>query len=218
VAGVTNTKTLLGDPGGPESYASAAQAAAAWFVVNSGGTGKALVANVQGLTILATYADAFVAEVKALCPACSAKIVAVPIASALGGQEPSVVVSALRSNPSYKYLFFDDGNFGIGINSALSAAGLSDVKIGGGDFQPQEAAALKVGTQSVWTGENLLDIGYTVVDVALRYVEEMPITQDSNPQPIELMTKANIGTATGFAQPANALRQWETLWHVPITG
>jgi len=218
VAGVTNTKTLLGDPGGPESYASAARAAAAWFVVDSGGTGKALVANVQGLTILAMYADAFVAEVETLCPACSAKIVPVPIASALGGQEPSVVVSALRSNPSYKYLFFDDGDFGIGINSALSAAGLSDVKIGGGDFQPQEAAALKAGTQSVWTGENLLDIGYTVVDVALRYVEGMPITQDSNPQPTELMTQSNIGSVTDFAQPVNALHEWETLWHVPTSG
>jgi ribose transport system substrate-binding protein len=214
-SGVTNTKTLLGDPGGPASYQSAAQAAAAWFVVNSGGTGKAIVANVQGLTILATYANAFVAEVKTLCPGCSAKIVPVPIASAEGGQEPGIVVAALRSNPGYKYLFFDDGDFGIGINSALSSAGLSGIKIGGGDFQPQEAAALQADTQSVWTGENLLDIGYTVVDLALRYVEGMTITQDSKPQPVELMTNSNIGSATEFAQPANALQLWETLWHVP---
>jgi ribose transport system substrate-binding protein len=213
-AGVTVTKTLLGDPGGPESYTASAQAAAAWFVVNSGGTGKALVATVSGLTILGVYANAFVDEVKTLCPSCSAKIVPVPVASAVGGQEPSLVVAALRSNPGYKYLFFDDGDFGIGVNSALSSAGISGIKIGGGDFQPQEAAALKVGTQSVWTGENLLDIGYTVVDVALRYVEGMPITQDSNPQPVELMTQSNIGTATDFRQPTDALQQWETLWHV----
>jgi ribose transport system substrate-binding protein len=214
-AGVTLTKTLLGVPGGPQSYVAAAQAAAAWFVVNSGGTGKALVATVSGLTILTVYANAFVAEVHSLCPtSCAAKTVPVPIASAVGGEEPGVVVAALRSNPDYKYLFFDDGDFGIGINSALASAGITGVKIGGEDFQAQEAAALKAGTQSVWTGENLLDIGYTVVDVALRYVEGMPITEDSSPQPIELMTQANIGEQTAFNQPANALRQWETLWHV----
>jgi ribose transport system substrate-binding protein len=217
-ADVTVTKTLLGDPGGPSSYAASAQAAAAWFVVNSGGTGKALVATVSGLTILGVYADAFVAEVKTLCPSCSAKIVPVPVSAAVGGQEPGLVVAALRSNPGYKYLFFDDGDFGIGINSALSSAGISGIKIGGGDFQPQEAAALKAGTQSVWTGENLTDIGYTVVDVALRYVEGMPITEDSNPQPVELMTQTNIGDATDFQQPADALQQWETLWHVPAGG
>jgi ribose transport system substrate-binding protein len=214
-AGVTVTKTLLGDPGGPESYTASAQAAAAWFVADSGGTGKALVATVSGITILGVYASAFAAEVKTLCPSsCSAKIVPVPVASAVGGQEPGLVVAALRSNPEYKYLFFDDGDFGIGINSALSSAGITGVKIGGGDFQPQEAAALKAGTQSMWTGENLVDIGYTAVDVALRYVEGMPITQDSNPQPVELMTQSNIGNATDFQQPANALQQWETLWHV----
>jgi hypothetical protein len=42
----------------------------------------------------------------------------------------------------------------------------------------------------------------------------MPITQDSSPQPVELMTKSNIGGATDFAEPANALQLWETLWHV----
>jgi ribose transport system substrate-binding protein len=142
------------------------------------------------------------------------KVLAVPIASALGGQEPGIVVSALRSNPSYKYVFYDDGDFGIGINSALSAAGLTGVKIGGGDFQPEQAKALAAGTQSVWTGENLTDIGYTGVDVALRFVEGMSIAEDNNAQPTQLLTKQTIGDQTDFEQPADALDQWKKLWQV----
>jgi ribose transport system substrate-binding protein len=211
---VTLTKTIIGDPGGDKSYTTFAQAAAARFVVDSKGKGKALVANVQGITILKTYADAFVAEVKALCAACSAKIVPIPIASALGGQEQSLVVSALRSNSGYKYVFYDDGDFAIGINAALSAAGLSDIKVGGSDFQPEQAKALSAGVQAVWTGENLLDIGYTAVDVALRWVEGMPTDEDSNPQPTQLVTKDNVGSMTDFQQPADALDQWKKLWGV----
>lgn len=213
-SGVTLTKTIIGDPGGDSTYHNYAKLAAAWFVVASQGKGKALLANVQGITILKTYADAFVSEVNQLCSSCSVKVVPVPIASALGGQEQSLVVSALRSNPGYTYVFYDDGDFAIGINSALSAAGMTGIKIGGSDFQPQEAQALRAGTQSVWTGENLLDIGYTVVDVALRWVEGMSTTEDANPQPTQLLTKSNIGNMTDYQQPTNALDQWKKLWGV----
>jgi ribose transport system substrate-binding protein len=213
-SGVTLTKTIVGDPAGDPTYQNYAKVAAAWFVADSGGKGKALVANVQGLSILKTYADAFVAEVKQLCPGCSAKIVPVPIASALGGQEQPLIVSSLRSNPTYKYVFYDDGDFAIGINSALSAAGLTGIKIGGSDFQPEQAKALAAGTQSAWTGENLINIGYTSVDVALRWVEGMPVTEDSQPQPTQLMTKDTIGGLTDFQQPTDALDRWKKLWQV----
>jgi ribose transport system substrate-binding protein len=213
-SGVTLTKTTIGDPGGDPTYLNYAKLAAAWFVVDSQGKGKALVANVQGITILKTYANAFVSEVQTLCPTCAAKIVPIPIASALGGGEQALVVSALRSNPSYKYVFYDDGDFAIGINSALSAAGLTGIKIGGSDFQPEQAKALAAGTQSVWTGENLINIGYSVVDIALRWVEGMPMTEAANPQPTQLLTKDNIGSQTIYEQPAGALDQWKKLWQV----
>ncbi len=213
-SGVTLTKTIIGDPAGDPTYQNYAKVAAAWFVVDSGGKGKALVANVQGITILKTYANAFVSEVKQLCPGCSAKIVPVPIASALGGQEQPLVVSSLRSNPSYKYVFYDDGDFAIGINSALSAAGLTGIKVGGSDFQPEQAKALSSGTQAAWTGENLVNTGYTAVDVALRWVEGMPTTEDANPQPTQLLTKDKIGGLVDFQQPGDALSQWKKLWQV----
>ena len=216
-ASVTNGETFQGNAGGPESYKAAAQAVAAWFVADSKGKGNVVVANVQGVTILKTWTDAFTDQVKALCPACGVKVVPIPIAQAQAGGEPSLVVSSLRQNPSYKYVMFDDGNFSSGINSALSAAGLTDVKVGGSDFQPEQAEALRTGKQSVWTGECLLCIGYTNVDLALRWLEKSSIAEDSNPQPTQLLTKANIGTQNSFLQPADALAQYEKLWQVATT-
>lgn len=210
----TNDPYVLGNAGGPASYAAAAKAVAAWFVADSEGTGRAVVADVPALTVLADWTASFKSEVATLCSACSVQVLTVSLSSAEDGQEASEAVSTLRRNPSYKYLFFDDGDFGIGINAALSSAGLSDIKIGGSDFQPQEATALRAGEQSAWTGENLLDIGYTNVDIALRSAEHMSVAADSNPQPTELFTKANIGNLNGFAQPANALQSWEALWKV----
>ena len=211
--GATSTGTVLVS-NADASFGAQAEALAAWFVVDSKGTGKALVASVQGVAGLMNFSNSFVQDVHKLCSTCAAKIVPVPIASALGGQEPTTVVSALRSNSSYKYVFFDDGSFASGIDSAVAAAGLTGVKIGGQDFQPAQAEALRSHAEAVWTGENVVAIGYIAIDVALRHLEGMSIAQDSNAQGTQLMTASNIGTATDFGQPADALEQWKKLWKV----
>ena len=62
------------------------------------------------------------------------------------------MVSALRSNSGANYLVFDDGPFAAGVGSALSAAGLSKVKIIGEAADQTAIAALKAGKQLAWTG------------------------------------------------------------------
>jgi ribose transport system substrate-binding protein len=209
-------KAIIGSTGGDTSYANYANALAAWFAIDSGGKGKAVLASTQGISILKTFSDAFVADTKKFCPGCSVKVVPVPIASALGGQTNQLIVSNLRSNPSYKYVFYDDGPFSDGINSALSGAGLTGIKVGGNDINPEQAGALAAGTQYAWTGMTQTNIGYTMVDTALRWLQGMSLTADNNnPQPTQLLTKANVaGTRTVFDKPANALDQWKKLWHV----
>jgi ribose transport system substrate-binding protein len=216
VNSVPSNPTLLGDPGGPPSYAAAARAVAAWFVADSRGRGKVLVPNVSALTILASWAGAFQKEVSALCPACSVRFLNVSIGQAEGGLESALVASTLRQDPGYTYVMYDDGDFATGISSALASAGLAAIKVGGSDFQAQQASELQSGAQSVWTGENLLDIGYTNVDVALRYVEGVDHGADSNAQPTELFTHANISGQSIFSAPTDALQQYEKLWKVPV--
>jgi ribose transport system substrate-binding protein len=213
------SKEIYGDADGPTTFAQAAKVVAAWFVADSGGQGKAVIENVSSLTVIPIWVDAFQAEVKALCPKlCAVKVVNATLTEAVSpGQNGSLLATALERSPGYKYLLFSDATFASGINSALASAGLTGIKIGGSDFQVEQAAALRSHTQAAWTGVSLQQLAYGDVDYALRAVEGVPLTTNNNTLPIELMTSANIGNQTTFNQPANSLQQYEKIWKVPVT-
>lgn len=191
-----------------------AQAVASWVTVDSKGAGQILLAHVTGFPSLDAVATAFTTDVKALCSGCSVKTVDIPVSEAESGGENAQVVSTLRDNPSYTYLVFDDGDFATGINSALSAAGLNSIKVAGMNMQPEQADAIRSGTQSAWTADNNSITGYDIVDVAARWVLNVPIGTKDQSEPTQLLTKSNIGSTTMWNEPPNALQQYETLWKV----
>lgn len=213
----TPDPVVIGTPGGPATYANAGKALGAWFVANSDGTGKAILAHEPAFSILDSFTGAFQKEVQSLCSACAVKYVNISVSQAIGGQENGVLVSALQSNPSYKYLIYDEGSFASGIVSALRTAGLADINVAGNDFSTVDAAALRAHTEGAWTGLDLANFGYGVVDIALRYVEGMPRTTGDDAAPTQVLTPSTIGSVTMFQQPANALQQYERLWKVPTT-
>jgi hypothetical protein len=67
----------------------------------------------------------------------------VTLAQLSSGKVAGLVATVARANSSYKYLFFDSGDFAIGVPSALSAAGVHGLSIGGRELVPDGAAALK---------------------------------------------------------------------------
>jgi ribose transport system substrate-binding protein len=213
----TTTKTILGDADSFANDARMADAMADWFVVNSGGSGKAILEHVPGYPILDGFTDTFKSKVATLCSACSVKEVDVTLPEVAAGQTVSVVTSAVRSNPSYKYIFFDDGDFAVGINSALSAAGITGEKIGGEAIDAEGAAALRSNTQSAWTAFSGFYTAYASVDVLLRWLEKAPGAANDDVQPTQLLTPSNIGSTTTWNAPNNALAQFEKLWKVPVT-
>jgi ribose transport system substrate-binding protein len=204
---------LLGNPGGPEYFTAVGKALADWFVADSGGTGSVLLAHVPAFPTLNVYNKAFTDQVNSLCPDCKVQTVDISVSQLGQGQTASVVVAALRKSPSTKYVIFDDGSFASGINSALSAAGLSDIKIGGVDGDADNLAAIRSGTQQAWITSSSYNSGYASVDIALRYVEKAPISTDDL-QPFQLITKDNIGSLTTWSYPANAAAQYLKLWGV----
>lgn len=208
---------ILGDPGGPTYYSNSGRVDADWFVSDSKGTGKVLLADFPGLPVLNAWATGFQAEVKSLCPGCVVKPVNMSVAQAESGATTSVMVSALRSNPSYKYVMFSDGSFASGFPSAMAGAGIKGVKIGGSDMQPEQAADLRAGTGSAWTGYNLQQVGYGIVDAALRYFEHAPGSENDDSFPLQILTPDNIGSITTYSLPADSLAQYEKLWKVPVS-
>jgi ribose transport system substrate-binding protein len=215
---------LLGDPiyGTPAGEASeqvVGKDLADWFIANSDGKGKALLENYTSAPVLNVFRDAFIAEVKALCPDCSTKVVPVTQADVDGGTLITKVIAAARTNPSYKYIFFDNGQFADGILSALSAAGLSGLIIGGRSIDPYGKEALAAGTEAVWTGQSYYLQGEAMVDVALRTMLGAPGSSNNDVIPVQLITKANVSQMTGqfYNFPTSSLQQYEKLWGVPTT-
>jgi ribose transport system substrate-binding protein len=186
-----------------------------YFISDSGGKGNAVIEHIPSYPILDGFTTGFGNEVKAKCPDCKTSTTNITIPDLVAGKAGSELVSALRSDSGANYLVFDDGPFADGITSALSAAGLSKVKVIGEAADQAGLAALKNGTEAAWTG---FDPGYQALenmDIAFRDSEgaTIPVDQEAQ-QPTQLLTKDTIGSTTNWSAPADAETQFLKLWHL----
>lgn len=206
-----NSTIIAGTDGYANDYLMG-QELAYYFVAKSGGQGDALIEHVPAYSILDAFTGAFTSTVKSLCPGCKYQFVNVTLPQLAAGQTTSLVVSALRRNPSANYLVFDDGDFADGITSALSAAGLSSVKVIGQAADTQGLAGLRAGTEAAWTGYSPTYEGYETVDAIIRNAEGMPNDPNEAVQPTQLLTPSTVGSATAWNLPSDALAQFLKLW------
>ena len=187
-----------------------------FFVSDSKGKGNVVIEHVPAYPILGGFTDGFQAEVKALCPDCKVKIQEITIPDLTAGKVPSVMVSALRSNPDADYVAFDVGPFAAGIDAALASAGLSNkVKVIGQAADEAGIAALKTGKQTAWTGFDPVYSTYVMMDAMFRDSLGMPIDAEaSGLQTTQILTKDNVGEVQGatWSEPADALDQFKQLW------
>jgi ribose transport system substrate-binding protein len=203
-----------------ENDAEMGRVLAYYFVSDSKGKGNAVIEHVPAYPILDGFTNAFTATVQSLCPSCKTSIVNITIPDLAAGKIPSTMVSALRSNPDANYLVFDYGPFAEGIDSALSAAGLSSkVKVIGQAADQGAIGALKSGQQAAWTGFDPGYQAYAIFDSMFRDLAGLPINQaQAGLQPTQILTKSNINSVnikSGFwSEPASALQQFKVLWHM----
>jgi ribose transport system substrate-binding protein len=209
----TLTSTIIGGTDGYADDYLMGQELAYYFIANSGGKGEAIVEHVPAYSILDGFTGGFTSTVKSLRPSCKYQVVDVTLPELEAGQTTSLVVSALRRNPAANYLVFDDGDFADGITSALSAAGISGVKILGEVADVQGLAGLRAGTEAAWTGFSPTYQGYETVDAMIRNAEGMPSASNEDLQPTQLLTPSTVGSAsTAWDMPSDALAQFLKLW------
>ncbi|HUO72453.1 MAG TPA: substrate-binding domain-containing protein [Solirubrobacteraceae bacterium] len=217
---VNVTDPVIVDANGYQSDDLMGKVLADFFISDSNAKGNAIIEHVPAYPILGGFTDGFQAEVKKNCPGCTVKIINITIPDLAAGKVPSIMVSALRSNPNANYMGFDVGPFATGINSALAAAGLGNkVKIIGEAADEGAIAALKSGQQTAWTGFSPIYSTYVMMDAMLRDAEGMPINvQQSAVQPTQILTHDNVnsavGSSTSWNQPTNGLDQFKKLWQV----
>lgn len=212
---VTPSKYIWGPADGPPQFTLTGGIIANWFVANSKGKGQVLFVNVPTFPILQPELTGFQSTVKKNCPACRVTVLNATLSEVDAGAVPATVATTLKAHPGIGYVVFDLGNFADGITSALSAAGLSNVKVAGDFMDQQGAAGLRAGTESAWVGSSYVYVGYEFMDVVFRHVEGVTTGFSADQLgPAQLLTKANIGTTSVWKEPTNALSLFEKIWHV----
>jgi ribose transport system substrate-binding protein len=174
-----------------------------YFIVDSGGKGHVLLANVPVYASLNDVVKGFSQEVAARCPSCSITNLNVSAAELGNGDMDPDVVAALQKDHSIGYVMATDGVFVDELPGALAGAGL--------------IADIKAGKVSAISALSASYAAWLSVDATLRHIEgmSMPSNGDDGGVPMQLLTKGSIGTVTGaYKLPATFPQQFEKLWHV----
>ncbi len=191
-----------------------------WFIADSHGEGKALFSNVSAYPILHQEALEFQKETEEKCSSCSVEIAEFSKSDLEKGAIVPTLVNKLRSSTDIGYLFFDYSGFAVGIESAMAAAGVENVKIGGVGGEPESIEAIRKGTQAAWVGNGWPYQGYTEADRAMRFATESEGGKLDLKAPLMILTPKSIKQEGfvdedgNFSPPLDALQQFEKLWKV----
>ncbi|KAB2340398.1 sugar ABC transporter substrate-binding protein [Actinomadura rudentiformis] len=191
-----------------------------YVAAHSGGKAHAAVFTISGYPILTTFTDNFRQALTSACPSCKVTVVNQQI-SDLGTKTPQSVVSTIQRDPSVNWAIFSIGDLTLGVPAALRAAGLTGkVKIGGETPSPANIAALKAGTEEVWTGFAATILGWRDVDMLVRHFNGDSLdTANTTLLPTQLITKDNVrsvpldsnGYYVGYPGYADAFKK---LWKI----
>jgi ribose transport system substrate-binding protein len=207
--------TILGQVSSLTDFQDYGTMIANWFIADSDGNGKALVVDVPSYDVFQTFTQQFVSSVKANCADCSTQTLTGSVQEVANGALVPAVVSAVQSDKSIKYVISCDGEFTLGLATALKSAGISDVKIAGAAPGIANEQNLLNGTESAWAGQNYSYNGWQAIDVALRHLEKMDIPANDGGSPQMLLTKTTVGTPSNeMPVPVGYQTQFEKLWGI----
>lgn len=184
------------------------------FIVDSQGKGEAVLYTVPTFAVVTAVTTGFQAAVKANCPGCTVHLVSQSYADIAAGKANGVVVSAFQRYRSSKYLVSGEIVLNQGISSALTAAGITGIKISGNSADTADEALVKSGVyQAVMpNGSNIF--AWLMVDAALRKSEGMPAVE-VNAVNNYLYTKATpLVPSDSFNAPTDWQEQFKKLWQV----
>jgi hypothetical protein len=190
------------------------------FALATHGKGKAIEEAIPQYPILDAFKAGFQAAIKADCTHCSVVETDVSLTQFAAGQLQSIVVNSAKAHPGYNYIVFDDGPFADGISSALSAQGLSGIKLLGEAGDTTGFQGIQSGQSLAWTGYSVPFDSYEMMDAAFRNAEGMKVPKTDYTQPTQVVTKSNVAgvlptlnnTQGGWVLPTNSVAQFKKVW------
>jgi ribose transport system substrate-binding protein len=173
--------------------------------------------DVPDFPTLVAEKDAYVAEMKAVCPSCSVDTLDFP-ATDIGTKVPSAIVSYLQQHPDVNYLTMSFDDMSIGVSEALRAAGLDgNVKIIGQSSNQTAAESIKNDSGQVATiPQGVGQMAYKALDVLARQFNGDSLDADAaNLLPIWIQTQDTIGDPNDLWKgPQGYADQFAALWLV----
>lgn len=146
--GIQGLLTTVGDA----SYVEMAMKAfASWIIADSNAEAKVVMVNIRDFPVLVAAENAQKAALAAGCSKCTFDVIPVTIEDLGGGKVPQAVASYLQENTDVNYVLFAFGGLPTGVSAALKTAGITDVKLVGGDFSAPNLQEVVDGTNSAWT-------------------------------------------------------------------
>ena len=146
--GIEGLLTTVGDA----SYVEMAMKAfASWIIADSNAEAKVVLVNIRDFPVLVALENAQKAALAAGCAKCTFDVIPVTIEDLGGGKVPQAVASYLQENTDVNYVLFAFGGLPTGVSAALKTAGITDVKLVGGDFSAPNLQEVIDGTNSAWT-------------------------------------------------------------------
>lgn len=187
-----------------------------WFIGDSGGSGHALLVNVPTFPVLTEYVDGMKQAIGQNCPGCKTSSFDGTLSQIGSGQFVPAIVAKVKQDPSIGYVLCSDDIFISGLSSALKAAGLSKVKIAGGQPEPSDLQAIQAGSESAAALISNPILGWMVDDSLARLSEGMTVSEGDGGAPQQLLVKDNV-TSTDlntYVTPTDYPAQFKTLWQV----
>jgi ribose transport system substrate-binding protein len=184
---------------------------AAEVVADSKGKANTLYVNIPAFTILSSLGSEFKTAYTQYCPTCG--YASIDVALTQLPNAPNLIVSYLRSHPSVNYVALSVANeLDTGLPAALSAAGLSSVKIVGQGGGPTDFQYVASGQELALLPFDYYTVDYQMVDALARHFAGVPVQLTAPPQ--WLVTKSNLpsGHSSLFPDVTGYQSQFLKLW------
>ena len=146
--GIQGLLTTVGDA----SYVEMAMKSfAPWIIADSNAAANVVMVNIRDFPVLVSEEEAMKAGLAAGCAKCTFDVIPVTIEDLGAGKVPQAVASYLQEHKDVNYVHFAFGGLPTGVSAALKTAGITNVKLVGGDFSAPNLQEVVDGTHSAWT-------------------------------------------------------------------
>ena len=213
IIGVDPSKVVAAGAGDALSTSSGG-IMADWTIARNGSTANVVFYNTPELSFSEKISSGFTAEMKALCPKCTVRVVDIPLAQ-YGSGAPQIVVDDLTAHPATKTAVFATGEQTVGLPAALKVAGIS-VQTMLNSPDPSVLKGIQDGTFTAGIGVDLPVLVWSMIDALARSITGQQVEKavKDGDAPRQILTAANLtgDVANGWSGYPDFADRFQKLW------